>query len=222
MSSCCVFHSLSIPQENISFRQNHILTFLWCIFNKLPLTNSCSTLPFFFVFPDIFTPLSNQWYIEMYEPIILLIKLSCPCYIYFPPNLLFHFSLLSHFSRSLTLSISLFVPWLTPVNIFPLQGWKKFRLIQNIMPSWDSHGRWWLMTWWRIQTSRHHWVWNWDPSAVLHSDNVQHFLVRIMFLEKRKRELPAMSRWKFFFQNCHNNMRNICESVASMCLCHLI
>lgn len=110
-----VFSSPSIPQENISFLHNHILTSLWCIFNKLPLTNSCSTLPFFFVFLDIFTPLSDQWYIEMYEPIILLIKLSCPCYIYFPPNLLFHFSLLSLFLalwHSVSPSLSLgWPPW---------------------------------------------------------------------------------------------------------------
>lgn len=116
-------HTSTRSEENISLWPHRILTSEWYGLNKLLSTNYCSPLTFLSVFPDIFTPFSNQWYIEIYEPIIILIKLSCPCYIYFLPNLLlFHYSLLS---LSLTLNISLDVPWLTPVNIYPLKAKRK-------------------------------------------------------------------------------------------------
>lgn len=85
-------------------------------FNKLQLTDSSVHSPLLFLCSLTFLlPFRNRWYIEIYEPIILLIKLPCPRYIYFPPNLLFP----CQCSFSPTLGISLFVPWLTPVNISP-------------------------------------------------------------------------------------------------------
>ncbi len=95
------------------------------------------------------------------------------------------FSALS-LSPSLTLGISLYVPWLTPVNIFPLQGWEKFRLIPNIMPVVDftrnkvvdgmiKGGLGWL-----TKSAIFTWCGRY-PSTVLHADNVPRVATAVMF-----------------------------------------
>lgn len=89
-------------------------------FNELQRTNSLlHSLLLFFCSLTFSLPFSNQWYIEIYEPIILLIKLPCPRYIYFLPNLLFHFSssLASVLSLRRSLSPSLSLSW--PLRTFP-------------------------------------------------------------------------------------------------------
>lgn len=151
------------PHENLSFWPNPILASSWHRFNKLLLTNTC--LLWFSVFPDIFTPFLNQWYIKIYEPIIPLINLSCPCYSYFHLIFSSKFVCSLFFSPSRTLCISL-CPLADPSEHFPLARLREIQINAKHNALCGFHiwqSRWWHdQGWLRLsdQASHLHLVWD--------------------------------------------------------------